>query len=51
VSGVLKEVSVCLCWWNYQLDRVIASFFVRASVCRFQRGLICPYAEVGDEID
>jgi hypothetical protein len=51
VSGVLRELSVCLCKGNYQLDRVVAGFFVRASGCRFQRRLICPYAEVGDEID
>jgi hypothetical protein len=34
-----------------QLDRVVASFFVTASGYRFQGGLICPSAEVGDEID
>jgi hypothetical protein len=51
VSGFLRELSVCLCKWDYQLDRVVASFFVRALGCRFQHSLIYPSAEVGDEID
>jgi hypothetical protein len=54
VSGVLRELSACLCRWNHQLDRVVAGFFVRTLDCLFQcfqRGLICPSAEVGDEID
>jgi hypothetical protein len=50
VSGLLRELSMCFCKWNFQLDGV-ASFFARASGCRFQRGLICPSAEVGDKID
>jgi hypothetical protein len=39
VSGVLRELSLCLCKWNRQLDRVVASFFVKASGCLFQRSL------------
>jgi hypothetical protein len=27
VSGGLRELIVCLCMWNYQLDRVAAGFF------------------------
>jgi hypothetical protein len=50
VSGALRELSVCLCKWNHQFDRVVASLFVRASGCCFQRRLICPSAEVGDDI-
>jgi hypothetical protein len=50
VSGILRELSACLCKWNHQLDHV-ASFLVRASGCRFQRGLICRSTEVADEID
>jgi hypothetical protein len=36
VSGVLRRLSVCLCKWNHQLDRVCASCSVRTSGCRFQ---------------
>jgi hypothetical protein len=50
VSGVLRELTVCLCKWNHQLDRAVASFFARVSGCHFQRDLICPSAEVGDEL-
>jgi hypothetical protein len=47
---VLRELSVCLWKWNHQLDRVVASFSVRAWGCCFQRWLICPSTEVGDDI-
>jgi hypothetical protein len=42
---------VCLWKWNYQLDRVVASLFVRSSGCCFRRGLIYPSVEVGDDIE
>jgi hypothetical protein len=29
VSGVLRELSVCLCKWNHQLDCCGSSIFVR----------------------
>jgi hypothetical protein len=50
-AGLLRELSVCLCSYNYLLDCTIAGFFTRAAGTRLMRGLHHPAVEVGDKAE
>jgi hypothetical protein len=47
VSGVLRELSVCLCRRNDAIERAVAGCFVRVSGGCYSPGLDSPTAEVG----
>jgi hypothetical protein len=47
VTGVLRELSVCLCCGNASLERAMAGCFVRVSEGSFSPGPDQPTAEVG----
>jgi hypothetical protein len=47
VTGVLRELSVCLCRRNASLERAVAGCFVRVSGGSYSQGLDQPTAEVG----
>jgi hypothetical protein len=46
-TGVLRELSVCLCRRNASLERTVAGCFVRVSGGSYSPGLDQPMAEVG----
>jgi hypothetical protein len=43
VSGMLRELSVCLCRRNAAIERVVASCF-KAQICASEWGLLLPWA-------
>jgi hypothetical protein len=47
VTGVLRELSVCLCRRNASLERAVAGCFVRVSGGSYSPGLDQPTMEVG----
>jgi hypothetical protein len=50
VTGVLRELSVCLCRRNASLERAVAGFFVRVSGGSYSPGLDQPTEEVGEHL-
>jgi hypothetical protein len=48
VSGVLLELSVCLCRHNAAIERAVAGCFVQMSGGCYSPGLEQPTAEVGE---
>jgi hypothetical protein len=47
VTGVLRELSVCLCRCNASLERAVAGCVVRVSGGSYSPGLDLPTEEVG----
>jgi hypothetical protein len=47
VTGVLRELSVCLCRRNASLERAVAGCFVRVSGGSYSPGLDQPTTEIG----
>jgi hypothetical protein len=47
VTGVLRELSVCLCRCNASLEQAVAGCFVLVSGGSYSPGLDQPMAEVG----
>jgi hypothetical protein len=50
VSGVLRELSVCLCRHNASLERAVAGCFVQVSGGSYSQGLDQPTAEVAQHL-
>jgi hypothetical protein len=46
ITGVLRELSVCLCRQNANIERAVSGCFVRVSGGAFMPGLVQPTADV-----
>jgi hypothetical protein len=46
ITGVLRELSVCLCRRNANIERAVSSCFVRVSGGVYMPGLVQPTADV-----